>query len=85
MTKSWDYRLLRGDTGVRDGSGDGGRPRGSDLTYFEGPAALKPLNKTNIGLLKEYLEQQDSEFGKYRFAITFFLLFSSFIFLMSCH
>jgi len=58
--------LLRGDTGVRDGSGDGGRPPGSDLTCFKGPAALKPLNKTNIGLLKEYLEQQDSEFGKYR-------------------
>ena len=31
-------------------------------TYFGGAATLKPLNETNIGMLRAYLQDQDSNY-----------------------
>lgn len=34
-----------------------------DATYFGGPASLKPLNESNIGMLRAYLEEQESQYS----------------------
>ena len=47
---------MSGDSWFRKFGGSSGG------TFFAGTATLKPLNESNIGILKNYLEEQDSNY-----------------------